>query len=133
MTDTAPSEIDILARRIPIAADDLSGLTADWHLWDTWQKGMHSALVRHLDGEPGDPAARYVAVVPYLFTWGVIVGRYDTALICFDDRWCYHSVGAAVAAAHAWDGQGEPEGWHRHPRTGRRRENGDPAREEVRW
>jgi hypothetical protein len=38
------------------------------------------------------------------------------------------------AAAEAWNPaeQPEPAGWVRHPQSGRRREGGDPAREEVR-
>ena len=31
-----------------------------------------------------------------------------------------------------WDGTGEPEGWMRHPSSGRRRPGGDPAQEHVR-
>jgi hypothetical protein len=40
---------------------------------------------------------------------------------------------AAVLAAHEWDGTGEPVGWMRHPQTGRRRPDGDPAREYIQW
>jgi hypothetical protein len=36
---------------------------------------------------------------------------------------------AAVAALIAWDGKGEPEGWFRHPMSGRRRPDGDASRE----
>jgi hypothetical protein len=32
---------------------------------------------------------------------------------------------------NAWDGVGEPAGWFREPATGRRRPDGDPAREYV--
>lgn len=117
--------------QLPVAADDLHGLTADWYLWPAWSDGYRSGLVRHLDGEPGEPDARYVAVVPYLYTWGLIVGRCVHATRFFDDRWCYHDVAAAVAAAHVWDGTGEPEGWHRHPMSGRRRVDGDPTREYI--
>jgi hypothetical protein len=49
----------------------------------------------------------------------------------YGDRWCYESYEKAKAALDAWDGEGEPTGWHRHPDTGRRRENGDPATEHV--
>jgi hypothetical protein len=31
----------------------------------------------------------------------------------------------------AWDGDGEPDGWSRHPPTGRRRPGGDPDKEYV--
>lgn len=36
------------------------------------------------------------------------------------DRWCYETAADARRALEEWDGQGEPEGWHRHPPTGRR-------------
>ncbi|MEX3929785.1 hypothetical protein AB4Y36_38240 [Paraburkholderia sp. BR10936] len=45
---------------------------------------------------------------------------------------CYyylHACDAAAKALDAWDGQHEPEGWFRHPPSGRRRRNGDPAQE----
>ena len=40
------------------------------------------------------------------------------------NRWCYESYEAAKEALDAWNGEGEPDGWHRHPTTGRRRHNG---------
>lgn len=48
-----------------------------------------------------------------------------------DDVWCFQAdqSDAAWRAALGWDGEGEPEGWYRHPGTGRRRPNGDAARE----
>jgi hypothetical protein len=128
VTDT-PTDVDILTRRLPVAADNLAGLTGDWHLWPGWTAGMWPALARHLDGTPGAPSARFVAVVPYAFTWAVIVGRYESAEMWHDDRWCYKTRTAAVAAGHVWDGTGEPVGWHRHPSTGRRRPDGDPGQE----
>jgi hypothetical protein len=33
----------------------------------------------------------------------------------------------------AWDGQGEPAGWFRNPKTGRRRSGGDPKQEWIQW
>jgi hypothetical protein len=36
------------------------------------------------------------------------------------DRWCYETMADARRALDEWNGQGEPEGWHRHPATGRR-------------
>lgn len=133
MTATGPpTDIDVLCERLPTAPDDLAGLTTEWHLWPGWSTGLRVALARHLDGNPTDPDARFVAVVPYAYTWAVIVGFYRLAMMCHEDRWCYHTMAAAVAAAHVWDGQDEPVGWHRHPSTGRRRENGDPTQEHIR-
>lgn len=52
-----------------------------------------------------------------------------------DDVWCYQAPEADLAwqAALGWDGEGEPDGWYRHPQTGRRRPGGDPAQEHVDW
>ncbi len=47
------------------------------------------------------------------------------------DGWVYASLETALAAARAWDGHEEPSGWLRHPKSGRRRPGGDPAREYV--
>lgn len=51
----------------------------------------------------------------------------------FDDGWCYQFEQnyAAWRAALGWDGEGEPEGWYRHPDTGRRRPDGDASKEHV--
>jgi hypothetical protein len=52
----------------------------------------------------------------------------------YGDRWCFSSIWNAMEALAEWslrDGEGEPQGWHRHPDTGRRRENGDAATEYV--
>jgi hypothetical protein len=51
--------------------------------------------------------------------------------IGYADRWCYATRELAQKALDEWTGQDEPSGWHRHPATGRRRENGDPAREYI--
>lgn len=53
----------------------------------------------------------------------------------YDDGWCYQAAqnDAAWRAALGWDGEDEPEGWYRHPDTGRRRPDGDPAKEHVQW
>lgn len=48
-----------------------------------------------------------------------------------DDEWQYQDQIAAYAALTVWDGNGEPEGWYRHMRTGRRRPDGDPTREYI--
>lgn len=37
----------------------------------------------------------------------------------------------AWRAALGWDGQGEPEGWYRHARSGRRRPGGDASKEHI--
>lgn len=110
----------LLEVELPQVSEDLGGLgPVGWHLWPY---GDQEALVRRLDDD------RYVAIIPFIFTWGVVVG---TTHLSYDDRWCYHHLPTAVAAAHVWDGTGEPDGWHRHPTSGRRRPNGDPEQEYI--
>lgn len=76
------------------------------------------------------PDGRRISVIPLMYTAAVAIGQRNS-LTWYDDRWCYHSVSAAWEAAMRWDGTGEPDGWHRHPDTGRRRPGGDADREYV--
>jgi len=98
---------------LPTASEDLSDLGDGWH---EWPYGQQWGLVKAMDD------ARYVAVVPMLFTWRLIVGQLEHVLLGHDDGWCYRTPMAALVAADAWSGEGEPVGWHRHPATDRRRE-----------
>lgn len=58
-----------------------------------------------------------VAIMPLMFTYAIITGINPYG---YEDRWCYSSYAKAKEALEAWDGEGEPTGWHRHPATGRR-------------
>lgn len=63
-------------------------------------------------------------IARFMFTYAILA---DLERWGYEDRWCYSSYAKAKAALDAWDGTGEPEGWHRHPDTGRRvDENGAP-------
>jgi hypothetical protein len=68
----------------------------------------------------------------FIYTCAIITGRlFEDG---YNNRWCYHNKGMALRGLDAWhkkNFQGEPEGWHRHPMSGRRRENGDPAKEYI--
>lgn len=59
---------------------------------------------------------------------GVSLGRSGEYL----DSWYFDDLDVGWRALWTWDGQGEPEGWVRHPSSGRRRPGGDPAAEVVR-
>lgn len=72
----------------------------------------------------------YVAIKPLLFHWTMIVGQIGDRE-GYEDRWCYANREKAETALRAWDGTGEPTGWFHHPRTARRRPEGDPGREYV--
>lgn len=76
------------------------------------------------------PDGRIGTVDPTLYGGRLGVAPADDPLY-YEDVWDFLSLDAAVAALLSWDGTGEPIGWHRHPRTGRRRPDGDPAREHV--
>lgn len=69
------------------------------------------------------PSGRWAAIHPLLFTHAILTGR-ENDHSGYEDRWCYHDFASALAALIQWDGTGEPDGWHRHPKSGRRREAG---------
>lgn len=62
---------------------------------------------------------RWAAIQPLAFTHRIAVGRLGD-IVGVEDGWCYQTYDQAKAALDAWDGQGEPAGWHRHPESGRR-------------
>lgn len=74
----------------------------------------------------------YAAIYPMAFNDTIIMGKIgdDTG---WDEQWWYER-GEAGAALFKWHvgGGAEPEGWHRHIPSNRRRENGDPTKEEIR-
>lgn len=65
------------------------------------------------------------AVHPFAYTMGIVGPLTETG---YEQRWCYHSLLDALAALNDWKSrgyEGEPDGWHRHMPSGRRRdENG---------
>jgi hypothetical protein len=71
---------------------------------------------------------RWACVMKLMFHAALIVASPRAWLFgTYEDRWCYRDEAAAAKALDDWDGAGEPQGWHKHPPTGRRRdENGDP-------
>lgn len=75
------------------------------------------------DNDYRDPkpiaGGRYACIRPMLFTYGIITGKIGD-FYGVDDHWCYGGYAEAKAALLAWNGTGEPSGWHRHPRSGRR-------------
>lgn len=89
----------------------------------------------YVDAKPitSDPThgfRRLACIMGLMFTHAIITVKVGDRF-GYLDRWCFHSYDAAKKALDAWDGTGEPSGWHRHPVTGRRRPEGDPAKEYV--
>lgn len=73
-----------------------------------------------------------LAVSEMLFSNGrlfVGVNRYG-----YEDCYCYDNVEKAIESMNNFDPAHdiEPDGWKRHPYSGRRRENGDKKKEVVR-
>lgn len=90
----------------------------------------------------GDPTISHVfdrgdgtclIVKRLLFHWTLlvnVVGEFGG----YEDRWCYQTQDLALEGAQDWyrrDYEGEPVGWHRHHKTGRRRPGGDPEKEYI--
>lgn len=86
--------------------------------------GMDYLHVRQL------PDGRAVYLMPHSFG-GLRLNIGTPGSLCFDDEWHYQGGQwrEAWCAALGWDGEGDPEGWYRHPATGRRRPDGDPSKE----
>jgi hypothetical protein len=72
----------------------------------------------------------FAVICRFLSTDAILLISVDRAMLGYEDRWCY-APGTADRALAAWNGAGEPEGWHRHPTTGRRRPNGDASLEYI--
>ena len=72
-------------------------------------------------------------VTVWAMTYGkgrLCYGRQES--MTYEDAYCYPSHNKAIEAAKVWDGEGDPpDGWTRHPMSGRRREDGDPEKETV--
>jgi hypothetical protein len=96
----------------------------DFESWLKEESGGMCVAVKTL------PDGIYGAVKPLLFHWTFIIGEADDRCT-YLDRFCYQTEDGARAALDAWDGTKDPQGWHRHPNTGRRRPAGDPLREYI--
>jgi len=70
-------------------------------------------------------------LMPFLYTTAIVSGLNEWG---YEERWCYHTTLSAMKALADWQKHPEwpePEGWHRHPTTGRRRPEGNKAEEYV--
>jgi hypothetical protein len=74
------------------------------------------------------PNGDNAAIMKLMFTFAIL---HNISYYSYDDRWCYQSYEEAKKALINWNGEGEPDGWHRHPSTGRRRPDGDKTQETV--
>jgi hypothetical protein len=65
------------------------------------------------------PDGRYIGTLRLMFHWTMHI---DIDYAGYADRYCFATYELAKKAFDEWSGQGDPEGWHRHPTTGRRKD-----------
>lgn len=65
------------------------------------------------------PDGRIIGVARLLYHWTLHV---DIDEVGYADRYCFATQGLAETACRDWSGIGDPAGWHRHPKSGRRRD-----------
>jgi hypothetical protein len=76
------------------------------------------------------PDGTAVWICPMFYGKGrLCIGPADA--IGYEQGFCYERIEDAFAAADRWDGVGEPDGWIRCIRTGRRRPGGDATKEYI--
>lgn len=82
---------------------------------------------------PGDRVA-YVIPITFGRAYITVARAESDRLGIYDEVYTYETIVGAVGMLELWPGHAgtEPEGWIRHQPSNRRREEGDPAREEVR-
>lgn len=75
---------------------------------------------------------RIVELWPMLYNFRITITEPQNDGFTFDDGWCYTGdrLVAAKQAFDDWDGKGEPQGWNKHPTSGRWRGDGTAASEE---
>ncbi len=75
---------------------------------------------------------RWVGIHRLAFHYSLMIGTVGD-YVGYDDRYCYQHLGLVLRAFADFDGEVEPLGWHRNPRTGRRRPDGNPEQEYIEW
>lgn len=75
------------------------------------------------------PDGRICGVHRLLYHWTLHIG---IDWFGYSDRYCFATAELALEALMTWDGTGDPVGWHRHPKTGRRRDLAT-GREWIAW
>jgi hypothetical protein len=111
---------------MPHMKDSHHDVDADEHRLYPWDPIAGGYRLRKLDD------GHVVWLVQRMFTWSLVVGQ--DGKLDYDKHWCWETPEAALRSALEWDGnhpETEPQGWFRDPYTGRRRPDGDPAREYV--
>lgn len=82
---------------------------------------LPSGVAAHYTDIRALPDGRLIGTLQLLFHWTLHV---DIDWFGYADRYCFQSYDLVRAAFDGWDGTGDPVGWHRHPKSGRRRDLG---------
>ena len=105
----------------------------------------HETPAENAGAQPGESASpanvsprRVLADGRILELWAMLLGNVRLTITlpeldgrCWDDAWCFNrdnTIRALIAFA-TWDGEGEPDGWNKHPTSGRWRKDGSPESE----
>jgi hypothetical protein len=80
---------------------------------------LPKSITEHYTAMKALPDGRICGVLRLLYHWTMHV---DIDHSGHAERYCYQTREGAEAALEKWDGVGDPEGWHRHPESGRRRD-----------
>lgn len=67
----------------------------------------------------------WCAMLKYAYSVAIIAGLNEYG---FENRWCYHDPEVALEQFIKWDGTSEPDYWHRHVPSMRRR---NPENEDI--
>jgi hypothetical protein len=94
-----------------------------------WLRSSGYVVVKQISG------GRWAGIHRLAYHWSIKVGKMGDR-VSWDDSWCYTdeftpTLKAFIDWAVERNGEGEPEGWYRNPRTGRRRPK--DGEEEIRW
>jgi hypothetical protein len=65
------------------------------------------------------PDGRYCGLYRLLYHWTIHIGITEYG---YDDRYCFQTASLGLQALTKWDGEGDPDFWHKHPKSGRRRD-----------
>lgn len=71
-----------------------------------------------------------MGIMPMTFGKGRVCSGLSTS--GYEDCWCFPSIEDALIGMNGYNPEtdDEPTGWHRHPMSGRRREDCDPTKEQ---
>lgn len=83
----------------------------------------HYVMLKYL------PKKGWCGVHQLMYHWTMHIDIHNFG---YEDKYCYETQSLAEGALCQWDGEGDPLGWHRHLKTGRRR-NLKTGEEWIQW